>query len=255
MNKSTKFTLIAMLVGVSTCASAVTESAQSQTYESERSDVTIGGTQGAHGPYGGSIGAPGIGHRDKANGKKISFSSLARIVMLPKEGNVYIVPGTPQHEVDMGKFQFSKIADAEVYYGDWSQTGTEDDAKHTAFFSGQDATTAVPTEGKATYTIAGINQYDGEKKLPGSFEANFGDKDYTGSLQGTAHSYDFTGKIMDGGSFSGDAIVKNLENTQQNTGLSYGRFFGENAEHVGGVLVFNDNHKHDTAFGGSQTEE
>lgn len=255
MNKSTKVTLIAMLVGVSTCASAVTESAQSQTYETERSNVTVGETQASHGPHGGAVGSPGIGHRYKGEGKRISFSSLARIVMFPKEGNVYVVPATPNGNIDMGKFQFSKIADAEVYYGDWSQTGTEDDAKHTAFFSGQDATTSVPTEGKAIYTIAGINQYDGEKKLPGSFEANFGDKDYTGSLQGTAHNYDFKGEIMDGGSFSGDAIVKNLENTQQNTGLSYGRFFGENAEHVGGVLVFNDNHKHDTAFGGSQTEE
>ncbi|HHR6078114.1 TPA: Slam-dependent surface lipoprotein [Providencia alcalifaciens] len=255
MNKSTKVTLIAILVGVSTCASAVTESAQSQTYETERSDVTVGVTQSVKDPHGGEIGSPGIGYRHKADGKRISFSGLTRMIMFPKEGNVYVLPRTQHGNIDMGKFQFSKIADAEVYYGDWSQTGAEDDAKHTAFFSGQDATTAVPTEGKATYTIAGINQYDGEKKLPGSFEANFGDKDYVGSLQGTVHQYDFKGQIMDGGSFSGDAIVKNLENTQQNTGMSYGRFFGENAEHVGGVLVFNDNHKHDTAFGGSQTEE
>ncbi|WPA93666.1 Slam-dependent surface lipoprotein [Providencia zhijiangensis] len=250
MNKSTKVTLIAMLVGVSTCASAVTESAQSQTYETERSDVTVGVTQSVIGPHGGEVGSPGIGYRHKADGKRISFSGLTRMIMFPKEGNVYVLPRTQHGNIDMGKFQFSKIADAEVYYGDWSQTGAEDDAKHTAFFSGQDATTAVPTEGKATYTIAGINQYDGQKKLSGVFEADFGDKGYTGSLQGEDLKIALEGKIQDAGSFSGSAIANDTV-----SGMNYGRFFGENAEHVAGVAVFNSDHQYDTAFGGSQTEE
>ncbi|UBX48512.1 transferrin-binding protein-like solute binding protein [Providencia alcalifaciens] len=250
MNKSTKFTLIAMLVGVSTCASAVTESAQSQTYETERSDITIGETQVAHGPFGGEEGSPGVGYRYKSEGKRISFSGLTKMIMFPKEGNVYVINGTPHRDVDMGKFQFSKVADAEVYYGDWSQTGKEDDAKHTAFFSGLDATTAVPTEGKATYTIAGINQYDGEKQLSGVFEADFGDKDYTGSLQGEDLKIALEGKIQDAGSFSGSAIANDTV-----TGMNYGRFFGENAEHVAGVAVFNSDHQYDTAFGGSQNQE
>lgn len=250
MNKSTKVTLIAMLVGVSTYASAVTESAQSQTYETERSDVTVGVTQSVIGPHGGEVGSPGIGYRHKADGKRISFSGLTRMIMFPKEGNVYVLPRTQHGNIDMGKFQFSKIADAEVYYGDWSQTGAEDDAKHTAFFSGQDATTAVPTEGKATYTIAGINQYDGQKKLSGVFEADFGDKGYTGSLQGEDLKIALEGKIQDAGSFSGSAIANDTV-----SGMNYGRFFGENAEHVAGVAVFNSDHKYDTAFGGSQTEE
>lgn len=250
MNKSTKVTLIAILVGVSTCASAVTESAQSQTYETERSDVTVGVTQSVKDPHGGEIGSPGIGYRHKADGKRISFSGLTRMIMFPKEGNVYVLPRTQHGNIDMGKFQFSKIADAEVYYGDWSQTGAEDDAKHTAFFSGQDATTAVPTEGKATYTIAGINQYDGQKKLSGVFEADFGDKGYTGSLQGEDLKIALEGKIQDAGSFSGSAIANDTV-----SGMNYGRFFGENAEHVAGVAVFNSDHKYDTAFGGSQNQE
>jgi hypothetical protein len=250
MNKSTKVTLIAMLVGVSTCASAVPESAQSQTYETERSDVTVGVTQSVIGPHGGEVGSPGIGYRHKADGKRISFSGLTRMIMFPKEGNVYVLPRTQHGNIDMGKFQFSKIADAEVYYGDWSQTGEEEDAKHTAFFSGQDATTAVPTEGKATYTIAGINQYDGVKKLSGVFEADFGNKDYSGSLQGEALKITVEGNIQNAGSFSGSAMANDTE-----LGLSYGRFFGENAERVAGVTVFNSDHKYDTAFGGSQNQE
>ncbi|MEQ5136215.1 MULTISPECIES: Slam-dependent surface lipoprotein [Providencia] len=250
MNKSTKVTLIAILAGVSAYASAVTESAQSQTYETERSDITIGETQVAHGPFGGEEGSPGVGYRYKSEGKRISFSGLTKMIMFPKEGNVYVLPRTPHGNIDMGKFQFSKIADAEIYYGDWSQTGEEDDAKHTAFFSGKDATTAVPTEGKATYTIAGINQYDGEKQLSGTFEADFGDKGYTGSLQGQNLKIALEGKIQDAGSFSGSAVANDTV-----TGMNYGRFFGENAEHVAGIAVFNSNHEYDTAFGGSQTEE
>ncbi|HHR6129999.1 TPA: Slam-dependent surface lipoprotein [Providencia alcalifaciens] len=250
MNKSTKVTLIAILAGVSTYASAVTESAQSQTYETERSDITVGVTQSVIDPHGGEVGSPGIGYRDKANGKRISFSGLTRMIMFPKEGNVYVLPRTPHGNVDMGKFQFSKIADAEIYYGDWSQTGAADDVKHTAFFSGLNATAAIPTEGKATYTIAGINQYDGEKKLSGVFEADFGDKDYTGSLQGENLKIALEGQIHGAGSFSGSAIANDTV-----AGMSYGRFFGDNAEHVGGVTVFNSDHKYDTAFGGSQTEE
>lgn len=239
-----------LFAGISSFSGAATESAQSQTYETERSDITVGETQSMGGPHGGSMGAPGIGYRHKADGKRISFSGLTRMIMFPKEGNVYLVNGTPHRDVDMGKFQFSKVADAEVYYGDWSQTGTADDAKHTAFFSGLDATTAVPTEGKATYTIAGVNQYDGEKKLAGVFEADFGDKDYTGSLQGEDLKIALEGKIQDAGSFSGSAIANDTV-----SGMSYGRFFGENAEHVGGVAVFNSDHQYDTAFAGSQTEE
>ncbi|CAG9418947.1 Slam-dependent surface lipoprotein [Providencia alcalifaciens] len=250
MNKSTKFTLIAMLVGVSTCASAVTESAQSQTYESERSDIRVDGTEVVRGPHGGQVGDPGIGHRSIAGGKTISLLGLTKMGTKTDEGVTIVNSGGPSSHSGMGKFQFAKVADAEVYYGDWSQTGMEDDAKHTAFFSGLDATTAVPTEGKATYTIAGINQYDGEKQLSGTFEADFGDKDYTGSLQGEELKIALEGQIQDAGSFSGSAIANDTV-----TGMNYGRFFGENAEHVAGVAVFNSDHQYDTAFAGSQTAE
>lgn len=250
MNKSTKVTLIAMLVGVSTCASAVTESAQSQTYETERSNIRVAGTEVVRGPHGGQLGDPGIGHRSIAGGKTISLLGLTNMGEKTDEGVTIVNSGGPSNHSGMGKFQFSKVADAEVYYGDWSQTGDSDDAKHTAFFSGKDATTVVPTEGKATYTIAGINQYDGEKKLSGIFEADFGDKDYTGSLQGEDLKIALEGKIHDAGSFSGSAIANDTV-----SGLSYGRFFGENAEHVGGITVFNSDHQYDTAFAGSQTEE
>lgn len=250
MNKSTKFTLIAMLVGVSTCASAVTESAQSQTYESERSDIRVAGTEFVRGQHGGQVGDPGIGHRSIAGGKTISLLGLTKMGTKTDEGVTIVNSGGASSHSGMGKFQFSKVADAEVYYGDWSQTGVVGDAKHTAFFSGLDATTAVPTEGKATYTIAGINQYDGEKQLSGTFEADFGDKDYTGSLQGEELKIALEGQIQDAGSFSGSATANDTV-----LGLSYGRFFGENAEHVGGIAVFNSDRKYDTAFGGSQNQE
>lgn len=239
-----------LFAGISSFSGAATESTQSQTYETERSDIRVGGTEFARGPHGGKVGDPGIGHRSIAGGKTISLLGLTKMGTKTDEDVTIVNSGGPSSHSNMGKFQFAKVADAEVYYGDWSQTGAADDAKHTAFFSGLDATTAVPTEGKATYTIAGINQYDGEKKLAGVFEADFGDKDYTGSLQGEDLKIALEGKIQDAGSFSGSAIANDTV-----SGMSYGRFFGENAEHVGGVAVFNSDHQYDTAFAGSQTEE
>uniref|UniRef100_UPI002B0604BC Slam-dependent surface lipoprotein n=1 Tax=Providencia alcalifaciens TaxID=126385 RepID=UPI002B0604BC len=250
MNKSTKVTLIAILAGVSTYASAVTESAQSQTYETERSDIRVAGTEVVRGPHGGQLGDPGVGHRSIAGGKTISLLGLTKMGTKTDEDVTIVNSGGPSNHSGMGKFQFAKVADAEIYYGDWSQTGAADDVKHTAFFSGLNATKAVPTEGKATYIIAGINQYDGEKKLSGVFEADFGDKDYTGSLQGENLKIALEGQIHGAGSFSGSAIANDTV-----AGMSYGRFFGDNAEHVGGVTVFNSDHKYDTAFGGSQTKE
>ncbi|MEX5919787.1 hypothetical protein [Providencia huaxiensis] len=54
---------------------------------------------------------------------------------------------------------------------------------HTAYFSGENAMSEVPSSGQANYTQEGINQFDGETKLIGSFTADFNDKSYKGSLK------------------------------------------------------------------------
>lgn len=224
---------------------AETESKQSLEYNDDLTNIIVGKTQSTMGPHGGSIGAPGIGSRFMKEGKTISFSGLKNMVP-QKPDNVYVLGNGGSPHGGMGKFQFSQVAGAEVYFGDWSQTGLAEDAMHAVYFSGANATTEVPTSGQATYTIAGINQFDGEAKLAGSFNADFADKSYTGALEGV-NSHSMMGSIGDNGSFSGSAIANGATN-----GTSMGQFFGDNAEQVAGILSYKDNRELDTAFGGQK---
>ncbi|GAB1439313.1 hypothetical protein MASR2M36_20830 [Providencia sp.] len=242
-----KFSLITLAVSFSVFSTGVmaeTVSDQSQSYNEEKTDIIVGGTQSTRGPHGGVIGGPGIGYRHMRDGMRISFSGLKSMVT-QKPDNVYVLESGGSPHGNMGKFQFSQVADTEVYYGDWSQTGLEEDKTHTAYFSGENASTAVPTNGKATYTLEGINQFDSEAKLTGAFEADFGEKTYTGSLQGVTNSYTMMGSIEEQGQFSGSALANDSIN-----GTSRGQFFGDNADSMAGVTSFADNEQLDTAFAG-----
>ena len=245
MNKLSLIALTLSLVATSSFTLAETMSQQSQSYESGATNIIVGKTQSTMGPHGGSIGDPGIGSRSMKNGMTISFSGLKNMVT-NKPDNVYVLEssGGP-HGGGMGKFQFSQVADAEVYYGDWSQTGVAGDTVHTAYFSGKDGSTEVPTSGQATYTIEGVNQFDGEAKLTGKFNADFGTKDYTGTLVGESLNIAFNGDIHNGGTFSGDALANDSIK-----GVNSGQFFGDNAEQLAGITTFEDNNSLDTAFGG-----
>lgn len=244
-----KLSLITLVVSFSVFSSGVMAEAvsgQSQSYDGEKTDIIVGGTQSVRGTHGGVIGAPGIGYRYMKDGMRISFSGLKNMVS-HKPDNVYVLESGGGPHGGMGKFQFSQVADVEIYYGDWSQTGEEGDKRHTAYFSGENASTAVPTNGKATYTLEGVNQFDGEAKLAGAFEADFGDKTYNGSLQGVSNSYTMTGSIEDQGKFSGIAVANGSID-----GTSSGQFFGDNAEHMAGITSFAGHEELDTAFSGKK---
>lgn len=226
---------------------AETESKQSLDYGYNETNIIVSKTQSTMGPHGGSIGAPGIGYRFMKEGKTISFSGLKNMVT-QKPDNIYVLGNGGSPHGGMGKFQFSQVAGAEVYFGDWSQTGLANDAMHTVYFSGANATTEVLTSGQATYTIAGINQFDGETKLAGSFNADFADKSYTGALDGV-NNHSMMGSIEEDGKFSGTAIAN-----ETHYGNSMGQFFGDNAEHVAGILSYDNNRELDTAFGGQKDQ-
>ncbi|MBQ0267558.1 Slam-dependent surface lipoprotein [Providencia huaxiensis] len=245
-----KLSLITVAVSFSIFSVGVmaeTESAQSLSYVDNETNIIVDKTQSTMGPHGGSIGAPGIGSRFMRDGKTISFSGLKNLVT-QKPDNVYVLESGGSPHGGMGKFQFSQVADAEVYFGDWSQTGEADDAMHTVYFSGENATTEVPASGQATYTIAGINQFAGEAKQTGWFNADFTDKSYTGLLEGT-DSHSMAGDIKEDGKFSGTAIANETHH-----GNSMGQLFGDNAEQVAGILSYENNRELDTAFGGQKDE-
>ena len=246
-----KLSVITFAITVAVYSSAVfaeTKSGQSQRYDNSAVDIRIDRTESGMGHHAGPAEAPGIGYRGMRNGKTISFSGLKNMVE-KKPDNVYVLESGGSPHGGMGKFQFSQVADAEVYFGDWSQAGEAGDQTHTAYFSGENATTVVPTSGQAVYSLEGINQFDGEAKLTGTFNADFADKSYTGALQGESLKVSMNGDITDQGKFVGTAIAN-----ETISGKSLGQFFGDNAEHVAGITSFENNHELDTAFGGKKAE-
>lgn len=242
-----KFSLIALAVSFSVFSTGVmaeTVSGQSQSYQDGVVDIRIDKTEATGGYHSGTAGAPGLGYRSTYGGKTIAFSGV-KGMSVSKPDDVYVLDTSNSPHGSMGKFQFSQVADAEIYYGDWSQTGLEGDKTHTAYFSGENASTEVPVEGKATYILEGVNQYDGEAKLAGTFEADFGEKTYIGSLQGASNSYTMAGELEEQGKFSGTAVANDSID-----GTSKGQFFGDNADSMAGVTSFAGNEELDTAFAG-----
>ncbi|MFD1091606.1 Slam-dependent surface lipoprotein [Providencia vermicola] len=218
-------------------------SQQSQNYNQGETDIDVGKTQ-YEGGGGANEGNPGLGYRFVTEGITISLSGLKDKASKVANG-VYVIDKVEGHHGSIGKFSFSQVADAEIYYGDWSQTGDVTDPKHTAFYSGKEPTNEIPTEGQASYTIMGLNQYESGGKMPGVYLVDFGKKLYEGSLDGEFAKIELHGEIGENGKFSGAALVND-----EAEGISTGQLFGQDAALVAGMVSFPENHQYDTAFGG-----
>lgn len=247
MHKLSLLALTLSVTGMAFSANAATVSDQSQSYGTNGVEVKVGPTQSSGGFHGGKVGDPGVGLQSIANGKTIAFSGFKSLAPENSQGVHVLAASSGGHGGGMGEFHFAQVANAEVYFGDWSKTGLQGDQTHTAFYSGKEATTSVPTTGSAEYTLAGINQFDSAGKLSGVFNANFATKEYTGSLTGETLNITMNGDLLDKGQFAGEALANG---TIQ--GESKGQFFGANAETVAGITSFASDHSKDTAFGGNK---
>ncbi|PHM38488.1 Slam-dependent surface lipoprotein [Xenorhabdus innexi] len=236
--------LVAVLGALGFMAQAQAEVGFGQSQVSSPSYVQVGPTQVGSGPHGGAGGEPGIGVSSVYNGLITGFSGLTR--MAPADGNgIHNIPMVRAHG-GMGSFHFSKVANEEVYFGEWSQTGQANDPTHTVYYAGKDITTNIPTDGTATYTVTGVNQYSGSNALSGTFTADFGEKTLIGSMANAAMTVNIDADIYADASFEGDASIGNL------IGTTEGHFFGDNASSLAGYARFDDDSSKDTAFGGSK---
>lgn len=241
-----KLTIIALAFatsGVTFAASAEVGFDQSQSFNPNEPSIRVGKTEGTGGGHAGAIGDPGIGVQTVYGGKIISFSGLTK--MAPKkqgnEAHVISMPNSPGSHNKMGVFNFAKVADAEVYFGEWSSTGQVNDATHTTYYSGKDITTNMPTAGTAEYSVKGISQYNGGAMAAGTLTANFGTKSLAGNIGAT----NIDAAIKNNATFAGDATLNGA------LGETRGHFFGDQAKHIAGVTEFSD-HSKDMAFGGSR---
>ena len=169
-------------------------------------------------------------------------------------------PGMPASHKDMGVFNFAKVSGANVYFGEWSQTGKFRDSTHTVYYAGDDSGTTVPTSGSATYAVKGISNYGSKGVLSGTFFATFSGSD--GSLEGSLsngksgadrYSLDIGTVDILGATLSGNGAKFTYGNEPAvPNGVVRGRFFGANAKALAGIATFNGNRQFNTAFGGAK---
>ena len=160
----------------------------------------------------------------------------------------------------MGVFNFAKVSGANVYFGEWSQTGKFRDGTHTVYYAGDDKGTTVPTSGSATYAVKGISNYGSKGVLSGTFYATFSGSG--GSLMGSLsngksgadrYSLDIGYVNTTGATLSGNGASVSYGNKPAvPNGVVRGRFFGANAKALAGIATFKDNRQFNTAFGGAK---
>lgn len=206
---------------------------------------------------------PGIAVKKLGINELIDFQTLQSYAPADSNGvsslsfNAKYMPKTHK---DMGVFRFAKVSGANVYFGEWSQTGSVNDGTHTTYYAGDTSGTTVPTTGSASYAVKGISNYGTNSVMNGTFYASFNGTG--GTLRGSLTSSDpYSNFNIDIGTatiygveFSGNGAYANTDNGGGYYDLNVrGRFFGAGAKALAGKVKFpNFDREYDTAFGGAK---
>lgn len=199
-------------------------------------------------------GEPGIGYSGMHNGTKVSFAGLqGPNRAAPNDNGVSVITSTPQSHRNMGSFNFAKIADADIYYGEWASGTDFSDDSHMAYYAGKDITAAMPSEGTAQYSIKGLSGYSSGEQISGTFSTDFNANTFTGSLSSTGLSYSLSGTVS-GSVFDGTASASTTgTDTTTVSGTTNGHFFGDNAQQVADYAEFSSDKAKNIAFGGTKS--
>ena len=224
---------------------------------SDASKVRVGTSNVDGGPH--VSGRPGISSIGMGLQALVDFQGLQ--LSSPPDANgvssVEFGTGAPQDHSNIGVFHFSKVSGANVYFGEWSQTGNMAQGDHTVYYAGDDGgSTTVPTSGFATYSVNGVSDYDNKGLLSGTFFASFAGAGGTlaGSISNSASGYGVNIGVanISGATFSGNTASATQSGvTVASGGDVSGRFFGAGAAALAGIATFTDN-QYDTAFGGGK---
>src|SRR3546814_124037 len=117
----------------------------------------------------------------------------------------------------------------------------------------------MPSSGSANYTVKGISNYASSgTPLSGTFTANFGAGELTGSIQNSALKIDVGTADIFGSAIAGfgtaTATNPSTTATLASNGDVSGQFFGSAAQALAGIVSFSSN-QYDTAFGGENRSE
>jgi len=212
------------------------------------SSVSVGESEVNAGPH--KPGYAGIGVSTFFNGKKVDFIGLAANADSSNDlGN-----GLTHYELSnyphpaFGKFDFVQVANADVWFGTWSENA-DGSGNYQAYYVGDNTGATLPAAQTATYTVAGLN---GSNVLTGTLTANFGgDNTLTGALFNSSLTVDIVAAINSSdASFSGAAFANTGDGLVE--GNSNGHFFGANAASLAGIAEFANDTSLNTAFGGTK---
>lgn len=225
---------------------------------SNTSYVQIAASEVNGGPH--TSGLAGISIEATGLGTEVDFQGLT--AYSPADANgvnqlnyAYDSEEAPATHASLGVFNFAQVGTSDVWFGEWSKTGDTTAASHTVYYSGANADTSVPTAGTATYTVVGINNYDGTAAslLNGTLTADFAAATLTGSMANT------NGLTVDIGTatINSDASVTGSDATASisvievaSAGDVSAQFYNGQADLAG--LVDFAGTEYDTAFGGSK---
>ncbi|WP_395397935.1 Slam-dependent surface lipoprotein [Novosphingobium sp. BL-8A] len=226
---------------------------------SDSAKVKIAASTVVGGPH--SAGKVGINVPSMLTDQYIDFQGLQTTLGTDANGVTSFV-NTTQATTDhskYGRFDYAKVGSYDVYYGEWSQTGSATAGDHTVYYGGTGATAdaSVPTSGTATYAVKGISNYaTNGAQLTGTFTANFGAGTVTGSIQNASLKVDIGTADIIGSQIAGfgTATASNASTnaTLASGGDVSGQFFGSAAQALAGVATFAGSNQYNTAFGGTQ---
>lgn len=214
--------------------------------------VAVGDSQVNGGPH--SAGEAGIGVGTVSNARRVDFQGLASYSVPTTINGTTVrtlampITGAPGSHSGMGHFNFVKVGSGDVWFGEWSKDGAAGGFNNRqVYFVGDRAGTTLPA-GVATYSVAGLNKFNGSNLLSGTFRANFGTGTLLGGLSGGGLSVSVNATINSANaSFAGAATANGSV-----SGTTQGQFFGANAATLAGIATFAGNSQYDTAFGGSK---
>ncbi|PCJ29295.1 MAG: hypothetical protein COA90_11720 [Gammaproteobacteria bacterium] len=163
--------------------------------------------------------------------------------------------GAPASHDDLGVFNFAQVGTSDIWFGEWSDTGSPLAATRTVYFAGDNPDSSISTTGtNVTYTMKGINNYyDGYNgALSGTFTADFNNSTLTGSMSSALSSVDIgTVTINSDASITGTGTASaTVLFFSASGGDVSGQFYNGQADLAGMVdfagTIF------DTSFGGTQ---
>ena len=250
--KTFNYTVLAVaLLGLTGVSQAATSSGQS--YDGA---IVVDGSSGTGSTnHPGSAGQPAVGVLAFYGGAKVGFAGLKGMVATDANGVTTITPAMmPASHAALGNFDFKQIANSQVYYGEWSQNGTNNDPTRVVYYSGDTTGRVLPTA-NVTYAVQGINNYSGANVLSGDLTATFGNASPTlnGSISNSTLKVGIVNAAINtaDASFAGNATARNsATNALLSSGTTKGSFFGAGSSaSLAGIAKFTTR-DYDTSFGG-----